>query len=250
METVDLLTMAVIAARMLRRAGDPEAVLAGAYAVLEQRPPPDQGDDLAVRVARLMVAAGANRPDVLDFIRQNGHGLLNRPLADDAGPDEGAGPTGADPEALRLQELVNDEEGLQGRSMFDDRFPQFHVAGRSVSGSFGGRTVILRDGRRLTPEEAGELQADDGFACEPEGLPLTVRGLIDYPVEVPVLFQIETGRDPWSLWEICCAFADQYAKIYEQPKRYGVWGHDLNDLWIEGLVYYPKEQLIYPLMGS
>jgi len=134
--------------------------------------------------------------------------------------------------------------------MFGDRFPPFHVAGRSVTSFFGGRNVVERDGQRLTAEEAGELREGDVLSSEPEGLPLTVRGLIDYPVEVPVLFQIETGQDPWSLWDICCAFADQYAKIYEQPARHGVWGHDLADLWIEGLVYYPEEQLIYPLMGS
>jgi len=46
------------------------------------------------------------------------------------------------------------------------------------------------------------------------------------------------------------AFAEQYARIYER-RRYGdgIWGHDIGDLWIEGLEYYPKEQLIYAGSG-
>jgi hypothetical protein len=39
-------------------------------------------------------------------------------------------------------------------------------------------------------------------------------------------------------------------RIYERPDRYGIWGHDIGDLWIEGLEYYPKEQLIYAQIGS
>ena len=39
-------------------------------------------------------------------------------------------------------------------------------------------------------------------------------------------------------------------RIYEHPDRYGVWGHDLADLWIEGLAYYPKHRLIWATIGS
>jgi len=59
---------------------------------------------------------------------------------------------------------------------------------------------------------------------EKEGLPTTVRGLIDYPLERPSFFTVDVGPAPWSVWNICCAFAEQYARIYEQPEKYGVWG--------------------------
>ena len=85
---------------------------------------------------------------------------------------------------------------------------------------------------------------------KPQGLPATVRGLIDYPLEVPVLFPIEAGPEPWPLWDICCAFAAQYVKIYEQPERYGVWGHDMADLWIDQMDYYPDHELFHAVMGS
>src|SRR5262249_47963047 len=81
-DAVDVLTMAVTAAQIIRISGDREALLAGAYAVFDSAPPEDREDDLALRITRLMVAAGAYRPDVLEFIQQNARGLLNRPLAD------------------------------------------------------------------------------------------------------------------------------------------------------------------------
>jgi hypothetical protein len=80
--------------------------------------------------------------------------------------------------------------------------------------------------------------------------PPVVRGLVNYPVEGPVLFSIEAGAKPWYLWDILTAFSDQYSRIYEDPARFGVWGHDLEDLWIEGLSYYPGKRLIYPTIGS
>jgi hypothetical protein len=81
-------------------------------------------------------------------------------------------------------------------------------------------------------------------------LPETARGLIDYPLGGPLLFPVETGTAPWDVWEVCCAFADQYQRVYQEARRYGVWGHDLTDLWIERLFYYPSKRLLYPFIGS
>src|SRR5262245_51716956 len=140
------------------------------------------------------------------------------------------------------------EEGASREMM--GRFPAFSVAEKRVNGYFGGRTVIIREGLRLTAEQAGVLRASDTIEAENEELPTSVRGLIDYPLERPSLFPISVGEAPWSLWDICCAFAEQYVRIYEEPEQYGVWGHDLSDLWIERLLYFPEKDLIYPHMGS
>jgi len=251
MDPVDQLTMAVQAAQALRTAEDPEAVLTGAYSVIEKTAPADADEPMAVRIARLMALAGAHERELFDYLNSNARGpYLNRlhggwgkaDSQDEAELQE-------DPEAVELLKVVESEEA-EGRDMIGDGFPAFSVASRSIAGAFGGRTIIERNGQRLTGEEAGQLQAGDRFSFEKEGLPLTVRGLIDYPLETPVLFTIEVGEEPWSLWDICCAFADQYAKIYETPERYGVWGHDITDLWIEKLIYFPEQRLIYPLMGS
>src|SRR5262249_30592425 len=98
--------------------------------------------------------------------------------------------------------------------------------------------------------EAEPARAGDRYQFEKEGLPATVYGLIHYPLEVPVLFTIETGEEPWSVWDICCAFASQYSSIYEHPQRYGVWGHDFKDLCLEGLVFFSEKKFIYPYVGS
>ncbi|MBX9628549.1 MAG: hypothetical protein K2X82_32430 [Gemmataceae bacterium] len=251
MDPVDVLTVAVHAAQLIRSGNDPEEALAGAYRALGL-PRPDDGDDpLAVRIARLADTAGPNRGPLVEFLnRQAGPLPLNRPENGWGGAVEpaAAGTEEADAEAAELVEYAETEEG-SAREMMQD-FPAFEVARRRVGGFFGGRTVIVRDGERLTQDEAGDIRAGDGIAMEDEGLPATVRGLIDYPLERPCLFAIEVGAEPWSIWDICSAFADQYARIYEQPERYGIWGHDLSDLWIERLLYFPEKNLIYPHMGS
>ena len=118
--------------------------------------------------------------------------------------------------------------------------------------AFGGRTIIERDGKRLSPGRSRHVlqRRRTAFISKREGLPSSVRGLIDYPLQVPVLFTIETGEEPWSVWDICCAFADQYALIYEHPQRHGIWGHDLTDLCLERLLFFPAKKLIYPHIGS
>lgn len=57
-------------------------------------------------------------------------------------------------------------------------------------------------------------------------------------------------KEPWYLWDILLVFSDQYARIYEDSERFGVWGHDLDDLWIDQLLYYPQKRLIYPRLSS
>jgi hypothetical protein len=251
MDPVDVLTVAVHAAQLIRSGNDPENAIVGAYAALQLQRPDDGDDPLAVRIARLADAAGAQREALRAFLdKQAGPLPLNRPPKGWGGAVEpaAAGEEEADSEA---EELVNhaETEEESAREMMED-FPAFSVAQKRIESSFGGRTFIVRKGKRLTREQAGEPREGDAIHMEDEGLPTTVRGLIDYPLERPCLFTIQVGKEPWSVWDICCAFAEQYARIYEQPEKYGIWGHDLTDLWIERLLYFPEKRLIYPHVGS
>lgn len=230
MDPVDVLSFAVTAAKYIRSAADPDAVLAQAFRrVGVESPAPGP---LAVRLAALMDAAGEEgRRDVLDFLNsQSGPLPLNRPMADpDAELDE------PDPEAVRLADYASENEEA-GRPMFGDQaFGAFDIATRSATAYYEDEPPGKKGGRRKKP---------------PEPPPVAVRCVLDYPMEVPVLFTIETGAQPWSVWDICCAIADQYARLYEQASRYGVWGHDIDDLVIEELLYFPEERLIYPHIGS
>jgi hypothetical protein len=251
MDPVDVLTVAVHAAQLIRSGTDPEAALVGAYNAVELKRPGDEDDPLAVRVARLADAAGAKRDKLIEFLnKQAGPLPLNRPKKGWGGAVEpgAAEDKQADAEA---EDLVNyaEAEEESAREMMGD-FPAFSVAQKRVSGYFGGRTIIVRKGKRLTEEQAGEIVAGDTIETEKEGLPSAVLGLIDYPLERPCLFTVNVGEEPWSVWDICSAIADQYARIYEHPEKYGIWGHDLSDLWIERLLYFPEKRLIYPHIGS
>jgi hypothetical protein len=251
MDPVDVLTVAGHAAQLIRSGKDPEKIIRGAYKALKLPRPDDGEDSLALRIVRLTEDAGAEREKLMQYLNKHSGPLpLNRPPKGWGGAVEPAAATtpADDVEAEKLVEYVEEQEE-SARDMSGD-FPSFSVAQKQVSGFFGGRTIITRKGKRLTEEQAGEIREGDAFSMEKEGLPKTVRGLIDYPLERPCLFEIEVGEEPWSLWDICCAFADQYARIYEEPEKYGLWGHDLTDLWIERLLYYPKKRLIYPHIGS
>jgi hypothetical protein len=251
MDPVDVLTLGAQAAQLIRSGKDPEKILQGAYKTLKLPRPDDGEDSLAVRIARLTEAAGDARDKLMKYLDKHSGPLpFNRLPGGWGGAVEPAlalAPAD-DAEAEELVEYVEDEED-SARDMSGD-FPSFSVAERRVDGFFGGRTIIIRKRKRLTEEQAGEIRAGDEIRTEKEGLPKTVRGLIDYPLERPCLFTIKVGEEPWSLWEICCAFADQYARIYQQPEKYGLWGHDLTDLWIERLLYFPKKRLIYAHIGS
>jgi hypothetical protein len=221
MDPVDILTMAVDAARMIRSSVEPNAVL-GEAARRMGCEPGDPAESLAVRITRLIEAAGERRGELHAFLREHrGTLYLNRHEAwtqDDVIPYE------PEPEAHELVEYVNSEPAQERRqSLFGDHFPPFAV---------------------------GMREAVQYVEFESEDMPETVRGLIDYPLDKPVLFTIETGTSPWFLWDILSAFADQYAQIYEHPQRFGVWGHDLSDLWIERLFYFPERRVIYPFVGS
>lgn len=221
MDPVDVLSFAVTAAQYIRSAADPEAVLADGFRAAGV-PAPDASEPFAVRVARLVAAVADDRRDLLDHLRTKAGPLpLNRPL-----PAADGELVEADPEAARLLDYVEANDG-DAVSMFGDApFTCFNIADRSGCGFF---------------EDARPGAAP---------LPATARCLIDYPLEVPVLFTIETGANFWNLWDVCVAIANQYARVYEQADRHGVWGHDLTDLVIENLLYYPAERLIYPHIGS
>jgi hypothetical protein len=191
MEPLEILTMAQHAAQLIRTAGDRERALTSAYGVLEREPPMDQDESFAIRITRLMTEAGDRRSEVLDFLRSLATGLRNRPLSKNSNKP-GEDPIEAEPEALRLLDYVEEAEE-RGRNVFPDGFGAFSLANRAMLATFGGRTVIERDGQRLSLEEAGQPEEGDRFHVEKEGLPSSVRGLIDYPLQVPVLFTIETG---------------------------------------------------------
>jgi hypothetical protein len=148
-----------------------------------------------------------------------------------------------DPEAVRLFEFIrasNRKGWANGVPLFGKEPASFAIGRREAVMYFD--TGVLCDCLRETGMER--------HPSLPDGLPHAVRGLIIYPMAVPVLFTIEIGKEPWYVWNICCAFANQYERIFAQPDRYGVYGHYLDDLWIDGLLFFPEENLVHPAVSS
>ncbi len=57
---------------------------------------------------------------------------------------------------------------------------------------------------------------------------------IDYPMEIPFIVHIPKGN---SLADALVPLADAYKNhIYKNPEQQGVYGHDLNDLFFEGII--------------
>lgn len=195
LSSVDVLTMAVSAAGMLRSSGNPEVALANAYAALGLEPP--QGSDpLPIRIVRLILDAGADRQRLYDYLRR-----IEGPLSWDrppTPPDQQVELAREDEEARRYVHLLEKDQLGPGHSMFwrSDAypyFPSFRLLERSSVLWFDGPTVVLRDGRELPAQEAVPPQTGDEWTCKPLELPNKVKGLIDYPFEVATLFEIEAG---------------------------------------------------------
>jgi hypothetical protein len=252
MDSVKLLILARHAAEALQSAANPDATLAAGYGLLGQEPPSDRNEALAIRIVRLLIAADERHIEALNV-------LLGYPMPRPPGPsgsfrpEHAAGADGADAEALRLARYVADH-AAEGWPMLPEGFAPFVLAKRKGVGWFQGDLLIEEcDGRRVRLHDGGRFElAPGGTIKEVDlgALPITARGLIDYPVEKPVVFDLVTGDEPWDIWDIYRAFADQYDRILGVPRRLG--GRQVgvpNNLWIEGLTYYPPERLIHPWIG-
>jgi len=78
----------------------------------------------------------------------------------------------------------------------------------------------------------------------PEGK-FTVR--LDYPFTKECAFTIS---GPKTSKQLASAIARKYSEIYKNPGKWGIWGHGIDDLWIESLYVDLKELFITVEMGS
>jgi hypothetical protein len=251
MDSVELLRFAQYAAEALNSAADPDVPLSTGYRLLGQEPLSDRNEALAIRIVRLLIAADERRIEALNVLL----GYQGPPPQEprESSRREGA-QSAADAEALRLTRYV-EEHAAEGWPMLPEGFPPFALAERKAMEWFQGDLLIEEsDVGRVRLPDGGRPQLATGSAIREVdlgGLPVMTRGLIDYAVESPVVFELETGHEPWNIWDICCNFADQYHRILGAPRRLG--GRRVgvpSNLWIERLTYYPAERLIYPWIGS
>src|ERR1700722_833080 len=74
--------------------------------------------------------------------------------------------------------------------------------------------------------------------------------IIDYPVSTNAVYKIHTGKSGIGLCKLLKKIGEAYRKVYAAEKKYGVWGHYITDLVIEGITVDFKKKKIRLDVGS
>ncbi len=99
--------------------------------------------------------------------------------------------------------------------------------------------------------------------------------VITYPLTNPFHAALLLPRHQYPIIKILEAICESYKMIYSQEEEtaaeaktlpiedrgpcinrnttdgvYGIWGHDIEDLWVEGLEYDDETNTVTPIMGS
>jgi hypothetical protein len=73
---------------------------------------------------------------------------------------------------------------------------------------------------------------------------------LTYPLSKPYpKFKIHTNKG-MKLPKLLKKIGNAYSKVYTTPEKFGVWGHGIEDLCIEGIKIDNKNKKIKLLMGS
>jgi hypothetical protein len=78
----------------------------------------------------------------------------------------------------------------------------------------------------------------------------TYKLIIDYPVSLTYVKNIKTGKTGKDSVDIIRAIGVAYTHVYNDTEKYGIWGHDMDDLVIEGIKVNHTKKIIELLIGS
>lgn len=84
--------------------------------------------------------------------------------------------------------------------------------------------------------------------------------IIDYPLSVPARYKIKTGKKGMDILKLLTVIGKCYQKTYdvedetceseEEGGCYGIWGHSIDDLCLEGISINHKTKKIKLFIGS
>ena len=74
--------------------------------------------------------------------------------------------------------------------------------------------------------------------------------IIDYPLSCKAEFIIKCDGKGLDLQGLVKKIINSYYEIYENEKKYGIWGHDIVDLYLEGITVDHSKKIIILDMGS
>ena len=78
----------------------------------------------------------------------------------------------------------------------------------------------------------------------------TYQVVIDYPLDAPVSFPVEVPGTGMTTMQLIDQIREIYRKIYKTPAKFRVWGHGIDDLWVEEIHINHEKGLINLRMGS
>lgn len=97
-----------------------------------------------------------------------------------------------------------------------------------------------------------QVEMLDCFKGDLQQLPpnQTFELVIDYPVSTPAVYKIKTGKRGMGLGRLLRKIGEAYRRVYKAEAKYGVWGHYITDLAIEGINVNYKTKRITLDVGS
>ena len=71
--------------------------------------------------------------------------------------------------------------------------------------------------------------------------------ILDYPLDKLYTFKV---KGPLTAYDLALYIIKHYKKIYDQSEKYGVWGHDIDDLVVERLRVNLDTKIVAVDVGS
>lgn len=93
-----------------------------------------------------------------------------------------------------------------------------------------------------------EEEIDDGTNVLPPNQVFELT--INYPIEKPVIFKVKTRTRGMNTNDLCSRIVECYIVIYNNCEKYGVWGHSIGELFLEGVAINHETKQISIDMGS
>lgn len=106
-------------------------------------------------------------------------------------------------------------------------------------------------GKRSVRVNAKVAYASDSFKGDLYLAPNQVYMFIfDYPLSQEAHFLVNTGKRGMGTGEIIRKAGVLYNQIYRYPVKYGIWGHDIEDLYFEGISVDHDRRFVSFAVGS
>jgi len=74
--------------------------------------------------------------------------------------------------------------------------------------------------------------------------------LVDYPFHRPYRHEFKTGEAGMGFAALLDELRGVYKRIYAEPDRFGVWGHALDELWLERVTVDRQNATVALHVGS